>query len=226
MVRPRFTKLAAHQQQAIVQAALDEFATHGFHDASLNRVIDAAGISKGSMYYYFDGKEDLYAYVAQRGLAELFEQVGPLPDLGVSNAGAFWSVLGDYYLRLMRALIASPQLAALLRGWSAAAKSPASQKAQEELEQRSLPWIAQVLATGQSVGAVRDDVPPTLLIAVTLGMGEAMDVWLMSQQVDDDALPALIGSLMNMIRGAVGPPMPIIDESHTETTHPQITRRG
>ena len=101
-----------HQQQAIVQAALDEFAAHGFHDASLNRVIEAAGISKGSMYYYFDGKEDLYAYVAQAGLAGLFEQVGPLPDLGVGDADAFWSVLGDYYLRLMRALVASPQLAA------------------------------------------------------------------------------------------------------------------
>ncbi|HEY5319472.1 MAG TPA: TetR/AcrR family transcriptional regulator [Galbitalea sp.] len=204
MVRPRFTKLPAQQQQAIVQAALDEFAAHGFHDASLNRVIDAAEISKGSMYYYFDSKEDLYAYVAHLGLARLFEQVGPLPDLGVGDADAFWSVLGDYYLRLMRALVASPQLAALLRGWAAAAKSPASQKPQAELEQSSLPWIAQVLATGQRVGAVRDDVPATLLIAVAMGMGEAMDVWLMSQEVDDDALPELIGSLMSMIRGAVG----------------------
>lgn len=213
MVRPRFTKLAAHQQQEIVQAALVEFATHGFHNASLNRIIEAAGISKGSMYYYFDGKEDLYAYVAQLGLAGLFEQVGPLPDLGVSDAAAFWSVLGDYYLRLMRALVASPQLAALLRGWAAAAKSPESQSAQEELEQTSLPWIAQVLATGQSVGAVRDDVPPTLLIAVAMGMGQAMDVWLMSQQVDDDALPGLIGSLMSMIRGALGPLTPAVDEN-------------
>ena len=188
-----------------MQAALDEFAAHGFHDASLNRVIDAAGISKGSMYYHFDGKEDLYAYVAQVGLAGLFERVGPLPDLGVGDADAFWSVLGDYYLRLMRALVASPQLAAMLRGWVAAAKSPASQKAQAELEQSSLPWIAQVLATGQRVGAVRDDVPPTLLIAVAMGMGEAMDVWLMSQRADDDALPGLIASLMSMIRGAVSP---------------------
>jgi len=204
MVRPRFTKLPAPQQQAIVQAALDEFAARGFHDASLNRVIDAAGISKGSMYYYFDGKEDLYAYVAQLGLAGLFEQVGPLPDLGVGDADTFWSVLGNYYLGLTRALLASPQLAAMLRGWAAAAKSPASQKPQAELEQSSLPWIAQVLATGQRVGAVRDDVPATLLIAVAMGMGEAMDVWLMSQEVDDDALPELIGSLMSMIRGAVG----------------------
>lgn len=188
-----------------MQAALEEFATHGFHDASLNRVIDAAGISKGSMYYYFDGKEDLYAYVAQVGLAGLFEQVGPLPDLGVGDADEFWSVLGDYYLRLMRALVASPQLAAMLRGWAAAAKSPSSQKAQEELEQSSLPWIAQVLAAGQRVGAVRDDLPATLLIAVAMGMGEAMDIWLMSQDIDDDALPGLIGSLMSMMRGAVAP---------------------
>ncbi len=188
-----------------MQAALDEFATRGFHDASLNRVIDAAGISKGSMYYYFDGKEDLYAYVAQLGLAGLFEQLGPLPDLGAGDAEAFWSVLGDYYLRLLRALAASPQLASMLRGWAAAANRPASQQAQEELEQSSLPWIAQVLATGQRVGAVRDDVPPSLLIAVVMSMGEAMDIWLLSQQPDDDALPGLVASLMSMIRGAVGP---------------------
>jgi AcrR family transcriptional regulator len=204
MARPRFARLPAAQQQAIVQAALDEFATRGFHDASLNRVIDAAGISKGSMYYYFDGKEDLYAYVTQSGLAGLFEQVGPLPDLDVGDADAFWSILSGYYLRLMRALSASPQLAAMLRGWAAAAKSPASQQARQELEQSSSPWVAQVLATGQRIGAVRDDVPPTLLIAVVMGMGEAMDVWLMSQEVDDGALPGLTEALMSMIRRAVG----------------------
>ena len=43
MVRPRFTKLPLKQQQFILQAALDEFAAYGFHDASLNRMIEAAG---------------------------------------------------------------------------------------------------------------------------------------------------------------------------------------
>ncbi len=61
MVRPRFAKLAPEQQQRILQAAIDEFSAHGFHDASLNQVIEAAGISKGSLYYYFDGKDDLIA---------------------------------------------------------------------------------------------------------------------------------------------------------------------
>ena len=73
-------------------AALDEFAAHGFHDASLNRVIDAAGISKGSMYYYFDGKEDLYAYVAQVELGGC-SRSRTRPRSRPGRADAFWSVM-------------------------------------------------------------------------------------------------------------------------------------
>lgn len=205
MVRPRFAKLPAHQQQAIVQAALDEFATHGFHDASLNRVIEAAGISKGSLYYYFDGKADLFAYVARTGLGALIDQVGPLPDLGAGDADAFWSILEDYYLRLSRALLSSPQLAALLRVWSAASRNPEFQQATGEMEQASVPWIAQALDVGHRVGAVRDDLPDTLLMAAVLGMGEAMDFWLISQPPDDEELSDVIAMLVGMIRRAIAP---------------------
>src|SRR6476620_1982113 len=104
MVRPRFAKLPPGQQRAIRQAAVDEFAVHGFHDASLNRVIEAAGISKGSLYYYFDGKEDLYAYVTQIGLEQLFADLGPFPVPGGADPEQFWSTLEDYYLRLMTGL--------------------------------------------------------------------------------------------------------------------------
>jgi AcrR family transcriptional regulator len=204
MVRPRFTRLPEAQQQAILRAALDEFAAHGYHDSSLNRVIDAAGISKGSMYYYFDGKEDLYAFTVRTQLAELIEHVGPLPQLDSTDADAFWAALESYFLELMRALAAAPQLAALLRGWAAASKSPASQAVEGELEHESLPWIEQAVAAGQRVGAVREDLPTDLLIAVTLGMGAAMDAWLVSQQIDDASLPKVIGSLISMLRGAVG----------------------
>lgn len=204
MVRPRFTKLPPAQQQAILRSARDEFAAHGFRDASLNLVIEAAGVSKGSMYYYFDGKGDLYAYVTRIEFEGLFAAVGPPPDLGQGDADEFWSGLEDYYLRLMTALAASPQLAALLRGWVAASKNPTFQEAMGEIEQATLPWIEQALSAGQRVGAVRDDVPPSLLIAVVIGMGEAMDMWLVSQQPNEGALPELIGVLVSMIRGAIG----------------------
>jgi AcrR family transcriptional regulator len=205
MVRPRFAKLPTAQQEAILRAALEEFGTHGFHDASLNRVIEAAGISKGSMYYYFDGKGDLFAHVARIGLEGLLERAGPPPDLSGGDADAFWAGLEGYYLRIMGALAESPQLAAMLRGWSAASGTPAFQQAAGELEQAALPWIDRTIGVGQRVGAVRDDVPNSLLIGVLLGMGQAMDLWLLAQPPDEEALPRLTKVLMGMLRGAVAP---------------------
>ncbi|GAA3605058.1 TetR/AcrR family transcriptional regulator [Microlunatus ginsengisoli] len=203
MVRPRFARLPAEQQQAILDAALDEFAEHGFHDASLNRVIEAAGISKGSMYYYFDGKEDLYASVARAGLEQLFADVGPFPVPTAEDPDGFWATLADYYLRLMTNLAASPRLAALLRGW--AVSGSALRQAAGELEQAVLPWMQQTLAAGQRVGAIRTDLPPALLIGVVSGMGQAMDGWLLAQDAADVDLPDVIGVLTDLLRRVLAP---------------------
>ena len=44
-----------------------------------------------------------------------------------------------------------------------------------------------------------------LLIAVVVGMGQAMDTWLVTQQPDAEALPRLVRSLVGMIRRAMEP---------------------
>lgn len=205
MVRPRFAKLPPAQQQAILSAALDEFAAHGFHDASLNRVIEAAGISKGSMYYYFDGKEDLYAHVARTELERVFARVGPFDLPAADDPDTFWSALADYYLHLMSALESAPRLASLIRGWIAASSTPAMQQIQQEMETSIIPWMERVLGAGQRIGAVRTDLPSGLLIAVAAGMGQAMDTWLLTQSSEAADLPRLINALIGMIRRALEP---------------------
>jgi AcrR family transcriptional regulator len=205
MVRPRFANLRSAQQQAILTAALEEFAAHGFHDASLNRVIESAGISKGSMYYYFDGKEVLYAHVVRVELERMIARVGPFDIPLADDPEAFWSVLENYYLQLMSALGSAPQLAALIRGWIAASSTPAMQQIQREMETAVVPWKERVLADGQRIGAVRTDLPSGLLIAIAAGMGQAMDTWLLTQSSDPAALPGLISALVGMIRRALEP---------------------
>jgi hypothetical protein len=110
-----------------------------------------------------------------------------------------------YYLDAMTAMTARPQLAALVRGWLAASDNPALQRAQHGMEQEIQPWVERVLTAGQAGGAVRDDLPHGLLIAVAFGVGQAMDMWLMTQEPDDDALPSLISTLVGMIRRALQP---------------------
>ena len=97
MVRTRFAKLPQAQQRAILSAALAEFSARGFHDASLNRVIEAAGISKGSFYYYFDGKDDLYAHVARVEVERLLSAVPPFDLSAATTPDAFWTALETFY---------------------------------------------------------------------------------------------------------------------------------
>ncbi len=205
MPSPRFARLAPNQQQAIERAALAEFAEHGFHDASLNRVIATAGISKGSLYYYFDGKEDLYAHVARTGLEQLFRRQGPLEIPATSDPDEFWDALTGLYLRAMRALGEQPELAALLRGWTAAASSPAGQRLLRELEGTVQPWLIEAVTTGQRLGAIRTDLPTGLILAVAYGMGQAIDTWLLEAPPDPADLPRITSLLIGMLRRALQP---------------------
>lgn len=212
MTRARFLKLPAEQQERILASALEEFAGHGYRDASLNRIIEAAGISKGSMYYYFDGKEDLYAHVARERLDWLFEQAGPLPVPTPKDPDEFWSELERDYRVLIELMLATPSLAALVRDWLGGTPTPTLNETMKEAEQQLIPWLEQTIAVGQRVGAVRTDIPTGLIIALVMGMGQAMDTWLITSAGDQTAPDAAVHTLVSMIRRAVAP-----DETPTQT---------
>ncbi|HHC08696.1 MAG TPA: TetR/AcrR family transcriptional regulator [Actinobacteria bacterium] len=67
----------ADRQRAILRAAAEEFATAGYERATLERIGDRVGLSKGSLYYYVDGKEHLLVLLLEAVVDELLEAVDP-----------------------------------------------------------------------------------------------------------------------------------------------------
>lgn len=63
MPKDTFFNLPDEKRQFITDCAVDEFAEHGFERASVNRIVAAAGIAKGSFYQYFCDKYDVYQYI-------------------------------------------------------------------------------------------------------------------------------------------------------------------
>ena len=61
--------------EKIINAAKSEFVEYSFNDASINRIIKNAEISRGSFYMYFENKEDLFLYILdgyrEEALAEI-----------------------------------------------------------------------------------------------------------------------------------------------------------
>lgn len=70
-----FFELNGNKKQTIISTAITEFSTCGYTNASTNTIVKKAGISKGSLFKYFVGKEDLYFFILDTVTAELIENL-------------------------------------------------------------------------------------------------------------------------------------------------------
>lgn len=80
-----FTNLPNDKRERIIHAATEEFAMYSFSQASIARIIEQAGISRGSFYQYFTDIKDVYRYVfekaGQEKLVYIYDIVGKINQL-------------------------------------------------------------------------------------------------------------------------------------------------
>lgn len=78
-----FHNLDEAKRKQIFDACVDEFAAHTFSEASINQIIKAANISRGSFYQYFADKEDCYMYLLSEMVKEkmaMFKDIVAIND--------------------------------------------------------------------------------------------------------------------------------------------------
>jgi AcrR family transcriptional regulator len=66
-----FLRIPEEKRERILQAAISEFSSRGYESANTNTIAQAAGISVGSLYKYFENKEDLFLTTVNYGAAVL-----------------------------------------------------------------------------------------------------------------------------------------------------------
>src|SRR6266511_6363511 len=61
MARPAAAEIPRPQskRERILRASIDVFAQSGYFNAKVSEIARAAGVADGTIYLYFDGKEDL-----------------------------------------------------------------------------------------------------------------------------------------------------------------------
>jgi len=67
-----------HRRRQIAHAALDLFAERGFESATVSDIARAASVSKGTIYLYFDSKEDLFFAAVAGWVDGMVSQTGDL----------------------------------------------------------------------------------------------------------------------------------------------------
>ena len=76
-----FYNLPEEKRERLLRAAREEFSRVPYESASVNRIIQSAGIPRGSFYMYFTDKEELFGHLMdsygallERRMGELLEQ--------------------------------------------------------------------------------------------------------------------------------------------------------
>jgi AcrR family transcriptional regulator len=172
----RFEHLDTDRRQAILAAAAADFGERGFEQASYNRIIEQAGISKGAMYYYFADKDDLYRTVLDAALSQWLEHVGS--SFHADDAESFWSACEALYARSLHFMLADPKNAALCMAITRARERMEGHPALLELNAKIQMFTTEIVRHGREVSAVRTDVPADLMVQIALSMMDAGDRWL------------------------------------------------
>ncbi len=70
-----FFELSEDKRKTIIDVAIAEFAIYGYANASTNSIVKKSGISKGSLFKYFENKEELYFFILDAITSELNESI-------------------------------------------------------------------------------------------------------------------------------------------------------
>lgn len=60
---------------SIIAAAENVFAEHGYHQARMDDIAEAAELAKGTLYYYFKSKDEIYVHLLEREGRKVHEEV-------------------------------------------------------------------------------------------------------------------------------------------------------
>lgn len=155
----RFVKLPEAKQQAIIEAATEEFSLHGFEHANTNVIARRAGVSVGSLYKYFATKEDLFLHIVHLSAAKIRAQVEELvvqPAPVLTKIARLIGVIQETSRSQRRDVELYHEL-------TAAGNRTLARHVVQELEGYTAGAYTALVAEGQRNGEIRDDIPAPML---------------------------------------------------------------
>lgn len=205
MPRPRFNKLTNEKREMILEAAAKEFAGKGYENASLNRILLNAGLSKGAAYYYFDDKADLFMTTVTHYSQLVMRDVAI--DVDALTADNFWEKLTEIYRQQFHQAKKRPWVFGTIKSISSL---PAEMLVQEPFASFAAAMqslLRQILSAGQALGVVRQDLPDDLLYGLVTAVDDAHDQWLLPQwsEMDEAGIETAVSRIIHLLQRLLAP---------------------
>lgn len=165
----------------ILDAALQTFGAHGYHQTQIKDIIEAAGIARGTFYLYFPSKSAIFLELLDLLLEELRDNITGVETR--PGAPPVYDQLLDSIRRMLKTAADNRALSAIILREAVGLDAEVQQKLEQWYDSLH-DYIQESLENGQTMGFLRDDLDTD--IAATCVLGSIRQV-LDRELVDKDA---------------------------------------
>ncbi len=208
MPKETFFNLPEDKRQRVLEEAVQEFAAHTYHHASLSQIVERSGIAKGSIYQYFEDKFDLYIHVLTQALTTRMEFIemaiasqGPCPDI--------FSTLEASFIGSLTLFRENPHFAAIASNLVLETDQRIYHRVRVELgsigESTLRQWLAQARDRGQLKKDMNLDAATYMIAALMRSIDEDLARGQLSTEGVEDFLDHILQALKTGLAAVDGP---------------------
>ena len=115
----------AERREQILEAAKEVFAEAGYHEASINAIIERAGIARGTFYLYFESKAAVFDAILDQAMIDLRARLTRI-DIENPEAPPPQVQLRDGLVKLLDYVLSDRRLAVILLSGAQATEAEAA----------------------------------------------------------------------------------------------------
>jgi TetR/AcrR family transcriptional regulator len=154
MPKDTFKQLAKEKKERVLRAAAGLFAERGYAGADMALVASRAGVAKGSLYNYFQSKEDLYLFVCSEGIARsrraVYNEIEPHWDI--------YCQVEHIFRRGAEFVLAHPEYIRLYLNVSSAGMEHFADQLTLEVEKHTADYLKSLIREAVQKGTIRSNV--------------------------------------------------------------------
>jgi AcrR family transcriptional regulator len=151
----KFRRLTDEKRKRILEASIVEFSEKGYEGASMNKVVESAGISKGSLFNYFQTKSSLFLYVYDLALKQVKSYLRSVRDQ--TSQDPFFQRLEKIMYAGVEFINDHPRLAQIYFHLLYTSDAPRSREILNRIRQLSADYLSEIIQEGIERGEVNPD---------------------------------------------------------------------
>lgn len=210
-VRPTFHNLPEAKQEKILAAALAEFADKGYDQASVNVMVSASGIAKGSLYQYFTDKQGIFLYIFEVAIAAVRRTLVKVK--GETQEEEFFSRLEKSLLAGVDFIRRHPRIYHLYLKILFDRRVPEREALLSAVRRFAADYLSSLVRQGMDRGEIRADLPvPTVIFLLDALLDRflqatavpAFDFNLGLDKAGEAEVHTRVGELVGLLRTGLG----------------------